>query len=347
EDLQNIVITTQEGGIPIFMKDVAEVKIDGPITRRGAGSLNGKETVLGKVVKQPGTNTLEITRKILAVFKDLEKALPEGLKIRPEYVQADLIARAVANVKEALIEGAALVVIILMLFLYNFRTTVIALTAIPLSLILAVIVLYWYDLNINTMTLAGLAIAVGLVVDDAIIYVENIFRRLREYFFIDNDTGTRGHGDAEILGRGDTGTRGRGDDATSEDHRVSVSPRPRVVVLKASNEIVSGVVSATIIIILVFVPLITLEGIEGRLFAPLGIAVMVSMGASLLVAVTVTPVLGDLLLTRKNALNEKESPVVRGIKGMYQPLLKALMRHPKEVIMVTTLLIIGSILLIP
>lgn len=310
-DIENVLIETRENGLPILIKDVAEVRIAGPIARRGAGTLNGVETVLGKVAKQPNTNTFKITERILKVFKELELSLPEGVEIKTEYVQADLIKRSVETVKDALRDGAILITLILMIFLYNIRTSIISLTAIPLSLVLAVIVLYWNGQTLNTMTLAGLAIAIGMVVDDGIIDVENIHRRLREYF----------------------------NNPTDET--------PTQVVLRASNEIRASIVFATIIIVLVFIPLFTLSGIEGRLFSPLGLAVEVAMAASLFVALTVVPVLCDLLLTRGKKSKEKESPVVKWIKTSYKPLLKVVIKRNKIVFVGSVLVVLIALLSIP
>ena len=267
-DIENVVIDVREHNTPVLVKDVATVKIGSlPEIRRGAGSRNGEETVLGKVVKQPGTNTLALSDKVAAELESLEESLPEGVKIEVEYAQADLIRRAVDTVKDALRDGAILVVIVLIIFLFNIRTALITLTAIPLSLIIAVIVLLWQGGTLNIMTLAGLAIAVGMVVDDAIVYVENIFRRLQEYFHL-RDLGNE------------------------------MDETPTQVVTRASNEMRVSIVFATLIIILVFLPLFSLSGIEGRMFRPLGWAVVISMAASLLVALTVVPVLSDLLLGR-------------------------------------------------
>ena len=267
-DIENVVIDVREHNTPVLVKDVATVKIGSlPEIRRGAGSRNGEETVLGKVVKQPGTNTLALSDKVAAELESLEESLPEGVKIEVEYAQADLIRRAVDTVKDALRDGAILVVIVLIIFLFNIRTALITLTAIPLSLIIAVIVLRWQGATLNIMTLAGLAIAVGMVVDDAIVYVENIFRRLQEYFHL-RDLGNE------------------------------MDETPTQVVTRASDEMRVSIVFATLIIILVFLPLFSLSGIEGRMFQPLGWAVVISMAASLLVALTVVPVLSDLLLGR-------------------------------------------------
>ena len=267
-DIENVVIDVREHNTPVLVKDVATVKIGSlPEIRRGAGSRNGEETVLGKVIKQPGTNTLALSDKVAAELESLEESLPEGVKVEVEYAQADLIRRAVDTVKDALRDGAILVVIVLIIFLFNIRTALITLTAIPLSLIIAVIVLRWQGATLNIMTLAGLAIAVGMVVDDAIVYVENIFRRLQEYFHL-RDLGNE------------------------------MDETPTQVVTRASDEMRVSIVFATLIIILVFLPLFSLSGIEGRMFQPLGWAVVISMAASLLVALTVVPVLSDLLLGR-------------------------------------------------
>ena len=327
-DIENVVVDVRGHNIPILVKDVATVTIGSlPEIRRGAGSHNGKETVLGKVVKQPGINTITLSDKITSVLRSLEQSMPEGVKIKVEYAQADLIRRAVDTVKDALRDGAILVVIILAIFLFNIRTALITLTAIPLSLIIAVIVLLSQGDTLNIMTLAGLAIAVGMVVDDAIVYVENIFRRLQEYFRL----------------------RYTGEEPDET---------PTQVVTRASNEIRSSIVFATLIIILVFVPLFSLSGMEGRMFRPLGWAVVISMAASLLVALTVVPVLSDLLLTRfrwqrmKEASDSeppppKESPVVVWIKRAYRPMLALVMRLRWAVVVLALLLVVLTVAAIP
>ena len=327
-DIENAVVNVREHGRPILVSDVARVKIGSlPEIRRGAGSHNGKETVLGKVIKQPGINTMNLSDKVTSVLKSLEQSMPEGVKIKVEYAQADLIRRAVDTVKDALRDGAILVVIVLAIFLFNFRTALITLTAIPLSLIIAVIALLSQGGTLNIMTLAGLAIAVGMVVDDAIVYVENIYRRLQEYF------------------------RLRWTGAAPEE-------TPTEVVARASEEIRSSIVFATLIIILVFVPLFSLSGMEGRMFRPLGWAVVISMAASLLVALTVVPVLSDLLLTRfhrappsdgseSEPRPSKESPVVVWIKRAYRRILVRVMRLRWAVVALALLLVVLTVASIP
>ena len=358
-DIENVVIDVREHNTPVLIKDVATVKIGSlPEIRRGAGSRNGEETVLGKIIKQPGENTLDLSDKVATELDSLEKTLPEGVKLEVEYAQADLIRRAVDTVKEALRDGAILVVIILIIFLFNIRTALITLTAIPLSLIIAIIVLLSQGGTLNIMTLAGLAIAVGMVVDDAIVYVENIFRRLQEYFHL-RDLG----------------------DETDET--------PTQVVTRASDEMRVSIVFATLIIILVFLPLFSLSGIEGRMFRPLGWAVVISMAASLLVALTVVPVLSDLLLGRVRDIPLHEpipgvdssgkrvsgffrnlvvqwrlfvvrlapdsdvetaltlQPVVMWIKRAYHPILSFVMRLRWVVVTVALLLVILTIAAVP
>ena len=327
-DIENVVIDFRGHSAPILVKDVATVKIgELPEIRRGAGSHNGKETVLGKVVKQPGVNTMSLSDKVVAVMKSLENTLPQGVKIKIEYAQADLIRRAVDTVKDALRDGAILVVVILAIFLFNIRTALITLTAIPLSLIMALIALLSQGGTLNIMTLAGLAIAVGMVVDDAIVYVENIFRRLQQHF--------------RLQSAGEP-----------------IDETPTQVVTRASNEIRSSIVFATLIIILVFVPLFSLSGMEGRMFQPLGWAVVISMAASLLVALTVVPVLSDLLLTRLGRRRStematstipasKESPVVVWIKRAYRPILSLVMRLRWAVVALAMALIIVTVIAMP
>lgn len=307
EDIENVVIKTRANGVPIYVKDVAQVRISGPVVRRGAGSLDGEESVLGRIVKQPGTNTLELTEKITGIFDELKGALPEGVKIKTEYVQADVIRRAIQTVKQSFLEGGVLVVVILLLFLWNLRTSFITLTAIPISLILAIVFVAWQGMTLNVMTLAALAIAIGLVVDDAIIVVENIFRRLNE----------------------------------------GGSQSKKEVILGATQEIVESVVYATIIIMLVFVPIFTLSGLEGRLFSPLATTVIVAMGASLLVAVTLTPALSYLLLTRGSRTPQRESPILPWIMRIYRPLLSIMLRWRWTVVVSLVVIIAVAVALTP
>lgn len=307
EDIGNVVIKTRANGVPIYVKDVAHVMVSGPVVRRGAGSLNGEETVLGRIVKQPGTNTLELTEKILKIFEELKRALPEGVKIKTEYLQAEVIQRAIHTVQKSFLEGAILVVAILFPFLWNLSASLITLTAIPVSLILAILFIAWQGMTLNVMTLAALTIAIGLVVDDAIIDVENIHRHLKK----------------------------RGGEVGKEVKRE--------IVRLSTQEIRSSVVYATVIIILVFIPIFTLTGLEGRLFSPLATTVMVAMAASLLVSLSLTPVLSYLFLVS----HHRESPILLWIKGVYRPFLTKILRQGWVVILGLVIIIGAALALIP
>ena len=268
EDLANSVITVRNG-TPILVKNVADVRI-GPAFKRGDGSFNMHSDVVATIQKQPNANTLEVTDQIETALASLKPTLPPDVTIDTKaFQQAAFIDRAIDNVQRALLEGGMLVAIILFLFLWNFRTTFISLTAIPLSLVTAIIAMSYFGIGINTMTLGGLAIAIGELVDDAIIDVENVFRRLKQ------------------------------------NAQSGIPQSPATVIYKASSEIRNSIVFATLIIVLVFLPLFNLGGFEGRMFAPLAFAYITSIAASLLVALTVTPALCYYLLGRSRLLREK------------------------------------------
>ena len=298
DDISGTVIKYQDG-FPVTIGQVADVKL-GPAPKRGTGADGGQRAVVMTIQKAPGTNTITITESIDTMLDELDASLPEGLHInRQIFRQADFINLSVSNVVHALRDAAIIVAVILILFLLNVRTTIITLTAIPLSLAVGLLVFDWMDMTINVMTLGGLAIAVGSLVDDAIIDVENVFRRL-------NENAAR----------------------PESEHR----PRLKVI-LDASNEIRPAMVFATIIIVLAFLPLMFLEGIEGRFFRPLGIAFGVSIIASLVVALTVTPAMCRYLMHGKSNHNESTDPfLVRKLKALYTPLVKMAVRFRKIVI---------------
>ena len=312
EDIGLSVVTVRNR-VPILVRDVAAIAIDAA-TKIGDGSVNARPAVVISIQKQPGANTLELTERIEATLDEIQQTLPAGMMINSHiFRQADFIQIAIDNVMIALRDGAILVVIILILFLGNMRTMVISLAAMPLSLIAAIFVMKLFDITLNTMTLGGMAIAIGAIVDDAIIDVENVYRRLRENAACD----------------------GPGRKPAME------------VVFNASKEIRSSIVNATLIIIVVFLPLFFLSGVEGRLLRPLGIAYVASIGASLIVALTITPALCSYLLTRTAQLqNERESVVVRFLKKWYDRVLESVMRHPNVVLAsgVTALLVSLAIL---
>jgi CzcA family heavy metal efflux pump len=298
-------------GRPVQVKDVAKVEF-GPRVKRGDGSINGKPSVIMSVQKQPGASTIELTDTIAKSLDEIQKSLPAGVKINRElFKQADFIHHAVSNVQEALRDGAILVTIVLFLFLLNFRTTAITLTAIPLSFVLTGLVFKWFDISINTMTLGGLAVAIGELVDDAIVDVENVFRRLKE-------------------------------------NRHSENPKSALrVVFDASSEVRNSIVFATIIVVLVFIPLFSLGGLEGRFFAPLGIGYVVSLVASLVVSLTVTPVLCSLLLPKMKAMEHKDGFLVRFLKKWDERILRRALNRPMVVIGIAVVLFISALALLP
>lgn len=308
-DIASVVVASR-GGTGVTVGHVADVRI-GAAQKRGEASANGKRAVVIGVRKQPAANTLELTRRLDEVLADLTASLPEGMELNSRiFRQADFIEVAVGNVLAAFRDGSILVVFVVLIFLANFRATMITLTAIPLSLVAALLTLQWLDATINTMTLGGMAIAIGALVDDAIIDVENVFRRLRE------------------------------------NHHLPEADRSPIwnVVLDASIEIRRSITFATIIIVLVFLPVFFLGGVEGRLLAPLGLAYVVSLLASLVVAVTVTPVLCYFLLPNSGAVvREKEAFVVVACKAVYRRCLPFFLNHPWLVTVPTMLLLGGAI----
>ena len=310
DDLKNTAITNHDG-LPVLLSQVADVQF-GAAVKRGDASINGKPAVILTVEKQPGASTVELTDEIIKVLEELQPALPADVKLNPDvFQQKNFIVNSITNVEHALRDGAILVVIILFLFLLNIRTTLITLTAIPLSIVITAIVFKLFGVTINTLTLGGIAIAIGELVDDAVVDVENVFRRLRE-------------------------------------NRNSENPRPAIqVIYEASSEVRNSIVYSTIIVVLVFIPLFYLQGIEGKIFAPLGMAYITSIIASLLVSLTVTPALCSYLLVRnKKNKEEKESPLVRWLKKQDVKLLNTGLRHPKTIIGSAIILIITSIYLI-
>ena len=313
DDIAATVVAVREG-TPVTIGDVADVRV-GAATRLGEASANASRAVILTVQKQPDTNTLELTETILEELADIESGLPAGMEInRGIFRQASFIETAVENVMEALRDGAILVVVILFIFLWSFRTTLISVIAIPLSLITAVLVLRMLDITINTMTLGGMAIAIGALVDDAVIVVENVFRRLRE-----------------------------------NRHQPAENRRPvRDVAFGASKEILASIVIATLIISVVFVPLLFLSGVEGRMLRPLGLAYIVSILASLVVALTVTPALSAYLLPLSKAMDtDEESRAVRTLKRGYSTTLSVVLRYPRSVMMGAAALTAASLMALP
>ncbi|QTR54717.1 efflux RND transporter permease subunit [Thiothrix unzii] len=313
EDMQQLVVAHRDN-VPILLQQVAKVEFAAGV-KRGEASFMGKPAVILSVQKQPSVDTVKLTREVESALAEINRNLPAGVKAdNLLFKQANFIESAISNVEEALRDGAIMVVIVLFLFLLNVRTTLISLTAIPLSLLAAGLVFHAFGLSVNTMTLGGLAIALGELVDDAVVDVENVLRRLRQ-------------------------------------NALLPAPLPALqVIAAASREVRSGVVYATLIVVLVFVPLFFLAGIEGRLFTPLGIAYIVSILASLGVAVTVTPVLCYYLLGKQTAEEKPDSPLVRLLKRLDTRLLHWSFRHVKLLLsaaMIVVLLAIASIPFFP
>ena len=284
EDLRNLVVADKKGQT-ILLHQVAEVGF-APGIKRGDAGYNGQPAVILSVQKQPTADSVQLTREIEKAVAEMARSLPAGLE-KPRFLfrQSEFIEASINNVEEALRDGAVMVAVVLFLFLLNLRTTIISLLAIPLSLLVTALVFKYFGLSINTMTLGGLAIAIGELVDDAVVGVENVLRRLRL-------------------------------------NRESAAPKSAVVVIfEASKEVRSGVVYATMIVALVFVPLFALPGIEGRLFTPLGVAYIVSILASMAVALTVTPVLCYYLLPGMKRLDHGDSPLVAWLKRQDRRLL--------------------------
>ncbi len=315
DDLRKVVVKIR-GGRPVLLTQVANV-IEGPEVKRGDssafvrqadGKFAGGLCVILTVNKQPGTDTRTLTEEVTKALQELKASLPADIRMAPElYQQKKFIDLAIDNVVDALRDGGILVAIILFVFLLNFRTTFITLTAIPLSIVVTALVFRWFGMSINTMTLGGLAVAIGELVDDAIVGVENVFRRLRE------------------------------------NRRSEYSKPALLVVFQASAEVRNSIVFSTMIIVLVFIPLFALSGMEGRLFTPLGIAYIVSILASLVVSLTVTPVLAYWLLPNSRVTaHEKESFVLRGLKYLAARVIGLSLRRPKPILLAAVAAVVIS-----
>ena len=296
EELGSTVVKS-DGDKTVRVADVADVVIE-PAVKQGYASMNGEPAIILSISKQPGVNTLEITENIERNLADIAKSLPPDVKLDTKiFRQADYIQSSVNNVGRSLIEGAICVVLVLLLFLTSLRTTLISLLAIPLSLLGTVIVLYLLGMDINTMTLGGMCIAIGSLVDDAIIDVENVYKRLRE------------------------------------NHALPKEQRKPTynVVFEASSEIRASIIHATLIIMVTFMPLFFLSGLEGRMLKPLGIAYLIALLMSLIVAMTVTPLLCKMMLTGDKYLTkaEKKNWVERWLLKGYRPSLRFVLRYAK------------------
>lgn len=313
EELGKAVVKTVNG-VPILISDIATVQIGAKAPKLGVASEKGKPAVLVTVTKQPSTNTLELTDKLDVSLQELQKTLPADVHISTDiFRQSRFISSSIDNIQKALFEGAIFVIIVLFFFLMNFRTTIISLVALPLSLLVAILVLHALGLTINTMSLGGLAIAIGSLVDDAIVDVENVYKRLRENHL-----------------------------RPAEQRKTTLE-----VVFEASKEVRMPILNSTLIIIACFLPLFFLSGMEGRMLIPLGIAFIVALFASTVVALTLTPVMSSYMLTTKKALkkSEKEPYVSRVLKKGYKRLLSQALSRKKLVLGVTGGLFIFSLII--
>jgi HME family heavy-metal exporter len=312
DDLKNLALTARHGQ-PVLLRQIAEVTF-APAIKRGDAGFEGKPAVILGIQKQPTADTIHLTRSIEAAVEDLKKSLPAGMEApKVTFRQASFIESSISTLQGKLIGASVFVAVILFFFLGTLRPTVIALTAIPVSIFMTALVFDYYGLSINTMTLGGLAIAIGGLVDDAVVGVENVLRRLKE------------------------------DRAKHHDHRM----HPIELVAHATMEVRSAILYATIIIVLVFLPLFALPGMEGRLFVPLGIAFIVSTLASLMVSVTVTPVLSFYLLPRMKSLDHGDTKLLAWLKAGYGRSLQAVLNRPKAALAAGAVAILVAAVAVP
>lgn len=308
DQLKRSVIKATKG-TPVLLEQVADVQI-GPALRRGDGLFKGKRAVILTVTKQPAGDTPTVVRAVEEAMAEIKPGLPKDVVFAKTFDQNLFIEGSVKNVEEALRDGTIIVSVILILFLMNWRTVVISLSALPVSLLLGMIILNWTGLGINTMTLGGLVVAIGSVVDDAIVDMENVYRRLRE-------------------------------------NQISPHPkRPLQVVFDGSVEVRVSVLFSTVIIAVVFAPIFALTGVEGRIFTPMGIAYLLSILASTLVALTLTPALCALLLANRR-LPSAETWVERKAHQVYRPALKFAIRRPKIVLGVAVAGFVAAMIILP
>lgn len=313
EEIGKAVIKTIND-VPLLISDVADVRIGAKAPKLGLASEKGKPAVLITVTKQPSTNTLELTEKLDVSLQELQKTLPADIHVSTDiFRQSRFIESSINNIQKALFEGSVFVIIVLFFFLMNVRTTIISLVALPLSLLVAILVLHALGLTINTMSLGGLAIAIGSLVDDAIVDVENVYKRLRENHL-----------------------------KPAEERLSSLQ-----VVFDASKEVRMPILNSTLIIVACFLPLFFLSGMEGRMLIPLGIAFIVALFASTIVALTLTPVMSSYMLTTRKALkkSEQEPFVSRILKKGYKKALTAALSHKKLIIGITGGLLIFALVI--
>ncbi|WP_428508766.1 efflux RND transporter permease subunit [Roseateles sp.] len=312
DDLKNLALSARNGQ-PILLRQLAEVTF-APALKRGDAGFEGKPAVILGIQKQPTADTIALTRAIETALDEMKRSLPAGMDTpQVTFRQASFIEASITTLQGKLIGASAFVAVILLLFLGNLRTTIIALVAIPVSIFITALVFKYFGLSINTMTLGGLAIAIGGLVDDAVVGIENVMRRLKE------------------------------DRVKHPEHRMN----PLEVVAMATMEVRSAILYATVIIVLVFVPLFALPGMEGRLFVPLGIAFIVSTLASLIVSVTVTPVLSLYLLPRMKSLDHGDTKLLAWLKARYRGGLQATLNRPKAALVAASVTVLVAAAAVP
>lgn len=313
DELKKAVVKTSENGLPITLDAVADVRIGPKTPVLGVASNDGKPAVLLTVTKQPNTNTLALTGRLDNALDELKANLPADVKVNSQiFRQSRFIESSLDNVKQSLIEGAIFVIIVLFIFLMNWRTTVISLVSIPLSIVASLLAIRWMGLTINTMSLGGIAIAIGSLVDDSIVDVENVFKRLRQ------------------------------NREKPENERESVIK----VVYEASKEVRMPMLNSTLIIIASFLPLFFLSGMEGRMLKPLGITFIISLMASTLVALTVTPVLSSFMLGSQNSdKTGREPALVRWLKKYYGKALNWSLGHKKTILCGVGALLVAAVVM--
>lgn len=312
DDLKNLALTTKNGQ-PILLRQIGDVTF-APAIKRGDAGFEGRPAVILGIQKQPTADTIALTRAIESALGDMKRSLPAGMDApQVTFRQASFIEASITTLQGKLIGASVFVAVILFFFLGTLRPTIIALTAIPVSIFVTALVFKYFGLSINTMTLGGLAIAIGGLVDDAVVDVENVMRRLK----VDRER--------------------------NPDHRLN----PLELVAKASMEVRSGILYATVIIVLVFLPLFALPGMEGRLFVPLGIAFIVSTLASLLVSVTVTPVLAYYLLPSMRSLDHGDTKLLAWLKRGYQSSLQRVLNRPKPALLAAGVAVLLAVLAVP
>ncbi|RAM49977.1 MAG: CusA/CzcA family heavy metal efflux RND transporter [Hapalosiphonaceae cyanobacterium JJU2] len=308
DELKQSAITARNG-TPVLLSQVADVKI-GAELKRGDATLNGKKAVVVVVNKQPQADTPTVTRAVEAAMSEIKASLPKDVKVNVTFRQENFIEASLKNVEDALRDGIIIVSAVLILFLMNWRTVIISLSALPLSLLLGMMILNWTGQGINTMTLGGLAVAIGSVVDDAIVDMENVYRRLRE------------------------------------NQQAGTPINPLQVVFNGSVEVRVSVLFSTVIIAVVFAPIFALSGVEGRIFTPMGVSYLLSIIASTLVALTLTPALCALLLVNRR-LPDNETWVARFSHKVYRPALMFSIRRPQMILIAAVASFIASMLILP